>query len=147
MVTDLSTQEFLRRNGMIEERARRAGRSLDKTERSIIMAARERAIREGANRHTINSQEMDGERDFAQVLAPVRVKAVFSYWEDAGSPENAKQLDIKPEPVWVIRYSNHPGLVVGGHVGAEQFIKAGFKPPKFMSYEKWIKKGRPVVRK
>lgn len=144
---DMNTGELLRRNGIIQERAKRAGRSLDKMERSIIMAARDKAYQEGALRHTVNTQEMLGERQFDDVLAPTKVIAVFSNYEDGGSKETMEELGLPIEPTFIVRQSNHPGLVVGGHVGIAQFVDAGLKPPKAMSYEKWVSKGRKAVRK
>lgn len=138
---------LLRRNGIIEERARRAGRSLDRNERSIIIAAREKAKQNGYNRLTINSQEMVGERDFDEVLARTKVIAVFSHYEDAGSAEIMKELGLSIDPTYIVRESNHPGLVVGGHVGLDQLQEAGIKQPKTPSYEEWLDGGRKVVRK
>lgn len=132
--------DYLHRNGVIEERARRERRSLTAMERNIILAGRDQAMQKITPRQMMNAWEMDGERDFDQVLKPISVRAVFSYYEEAFE-------EIPASPQYFVRESNHPELCVGSHVGACQLVSAGQKVPKTPTYDQWSRGGRKVVRK
>lgn len=125
----------LHRNGIIAERARRAGRSLTAVERNIILCGRDLARAQGFTPHLINALEMEGERNMDIVSEPLRVKVEFAYHaEFEGVSEGAS---------YFITDSNHPALPLHGNVGADQLIEAGVKVPKTPTLEQWIKKGRP----
>lgn len=136
----LSTSDYLHRNGIILERARRSGQSLTSVERSIVLCGRDMAKAKGATKEQINAMEMVGERDWDHVLKPVKVKVVFAYY-DAGFEE------IPPSANYLIRESNHPALPEKSHVCAEQLINAGVGLPWTPTYETWQKRGKRVVRK
>lgn len=131
--------DYLYRNGIVIERARREGRSLSAVERNIIVAGRWLAEKKGLDRHRINSIEMEGERDKDQVFAPIKVVAVFAYWTDPCG-------EFPPEVCYYLRESNHPGLPVYGNVDEQALKDAGIKLPKTPTYLKWVKAGKKVTR-
>lgn len=133
-----TTEEALIRNGVLQERAKRAGQSLSMIERSIISWTRYLAKKERLSRFAINALEMEGERDWKRVLAPVKVVAKFSHCIELEG--------TKPEADFVILQSNVPMLVEGGNVCSEQFESVGLPVPKHPTYEKWVKGGRKVTR-
>lgn len=133
-----TTADYLNRNGIIAERARREGRSLSYEERQIIAGGRNMAASKNMVRHQLNGMEMAGERDWDQVLAPIKVVAVFAYYNDPFE-------DIPATASYFIRSSNHPSLPTHGNVGGEQLEAAGIKLPKTPSYEDWVECGRKVV--
>jgi len=132
----LSTVEHaLLRNGVILERAKRRGESLSKIERIIVLAGRKLAREQGFAAKSINALEMEGERDWDQVLQPLIVKAVFAYFD--GPYEG-----FEPRPDYEVLESNHPGLPVGSHVCADQLVEVDIKVPKTPKYEAWAKRLR-----
>ena len=131
--------DYLNRSGQVIERARRECRSLSAIERNIIFAGREMAKVKGISQERVNSMEMDGERDWDKVLAPLKVVIVFAYYD-------APFEDIPAMPSFFVRESNHPNLPVGGHVGEVEIVAAGYKLPRAPTYEQWIRDGKKVVR-
>jgi hypothetical protein len=131
--------DYLRRAGVVAERARRAGRSLSRDERNIIVGARMLAFQKGATKEQVNAIEMDGERDIHAVLKPIRVRAVFAYYWDPveGKPAVAE---------YFIRESNHPALPAKGNVQAETLLQNGVGLPVTPTYETWVRLGRKAVR-
>lgn len=136
-MSPVTVSEALHRSGVIIERARREGRSLSKTERCIILAGRGLAGERRLTKERLNAAEMEGERDWDRVLIPIKVVAVFSYYDDPA-------FEFPARPNYLIRQSNHPGL--GGHVGLDELSEAGQKVPPTPTFEKWVKAGRKVVR-
>ncbi len=134
-----SPTEMLHRAGVIQERAKRAGRSLDAIERTIVYFARQHATEAGYSRTFQNATEMEGQTNFDVVLKKLTVVAKFAYYDQGYE-------DIPPHPSFLIIESNHPTLPVNGNVSIEEFEKAGVKVPKMPTYEKWVKAGRPVYR-
>lgn len=120
-MTSTTVQEALHRNGVIIERARREGRSLDAIERNIIAAGRNLAADKCVIRHRANAMEMEGERDWQQVLAPIRVVTEFAYYDP---------MFIPAAPMYRVLKSNHPGLPVGSDICVEQLLAAGQEIPK-----------------
>lgn len=132
----MTTEEELVRVGVIQERAKRAGQSLNEMERSLISWVRYVAKKEGMSLYMVRALEMEGERDWKRVLAPIKVVAKFaSYIECEG---------FAPEPDFFVLQSNVPMLVTGGNVCTEQFQKVGLPIPKSPKYEKWVRGGRKV---
>lgn len=131
--------EMLHRAGVIQERAKRRGESLGRIERVIIESARDRADTAGFSKRFKEMLEMEGQRDFAVVLKKLKVKAKFAYYESGFE-------EIPPHASYVILESNHPALMEGSNVCAEQFILAGVDVPKSPTYEKWIENGRRIFR-
>lgn len=129
-------------NGVIIERARRREahlKSLNKAERMRVNGARWLANEINLTREYINAAEMEGERDWDAVLRPVRVVAKFAFYNFGEHPSN-------PMPDFHIVESNHPALIVGGNYSLLDFMDADIKPPKYPTYEKWVKNGRPIFR-
>ena len=134
MTNLMEIDEALHRNGIISERARRAGQSLTRIERQIIYANRRAAALAGLNVRMINFVEMEGQTDKDIVNKPIKVVAKFAYYS---SPEIASYLIVE---------SNCPSLPVHGNVEAQQLIDAGIPVPKTPSYESWEKNGRKCFR-
>lgn len=132
--------EFLHRNGVICERAKREGRSLSYMERQIVVAGRLAARAKGLDQKYINEQEMAGERDWDNVLTPIKVVAKFAYWQESSAP------DFPSYPEYLILVSNHPELPVFGNVSAETLNRCGIKTPSTPSLEQWIRTGKKVYR-
>ena len=126
-------------NGVIIGQAQRRHESLTYFARQRIMANRRRAEDMGMSQRLINAIEMDGIQDQEASVEPIKIKAVFAFW-------NEGYQEIAAFPSYVIRESNHPDLVVHSHVGKEELEKAGVKIPKTPSYDKWVKDGKKVVR-
>lgn len=133
-------EESLRRAGVFTERAVQASRSITQMERDILDSARYQGQKAGFSPKYILSLIWEGRTDRSLVLAPLKVTAKFSYYEDYS------QFGIKPIPSIFIIESNHPALTPGGNVSVEDLQKAGIKLPKIPSYEKWVKMGKPVYR-
>ena len=133
-----STLEALKDCGTMAERAKRAGKPLDKIERNIISWTLYVAGKEKLSRRAVNAAIMEGERDWDRVLAPIRVVAKFAYFVEVPEEE--------PVPDFIILESNVPILVKGGNVCPEQFTAIGLKVPKFPKYEKWVKGGKKIYR-
>ena len=131
-------EHALLRNGVILERAKRRGASLSKIERILVEAGRNLAKKEGLAQKTRNALEMEGERDWGQVLLPLTVLTVFSYYDDPYE-------DFPARPSYLVLESNHPGMSVGSHICAEQLQEVNIKIPKTPTYEKWVKGGRKNV--
>lgn len=140
MINSMTVQDALNRNGIIIERARREGRSLTAVERNIIAAGRNLAADKRVVRHRMNAMEMDGERNWEMVLKPIKVVAVFSYYDDPFE-------EIPASAHYVVRESNHPGLPEMGHVGAVELQEAGIRIPETPTFNEWVKAGRKVIRK
>ncbi len=133
-------EHALLRNGIIEERAKRRRESLSKIERILIGAGRELAKKSGLMQKTIHALEMEGERTWEDVLAPLTVRTVFSFYDDPIEefPAAANYLVLE---------SNHPGMSIGSHICAAQLQEVNIKIPKTPTYEKWVKRGRRNVTK
>ena len=116
-----STSDYLIRNGIVIERAKRACRSLSATERSIILAGR--GMAKNLTRNVINMFEMQGERQFEDVLKSVKVVVRFAHY-------NEPYEEIPATASYFVMESNHPSLPTGGNVGADQLTEAGIKIPK-----------------
>lgn len=130
--------DMLHRNGIIIERARREGRSLNRMERNIILSGRLLAEAKGMGRVQMNEIEMMGEREKDLVERPIKVRAAFAfYWEIPGE---------QPFAEYLIRESNHPELPTNGHVDAESLLSRGVPLPLTPTYETWVKCGKKVVR-
>jgi len=134
-----TVSEYLHRNGVVIERARRDGRSLGYEERCIVLAGRAVAKAKGVTRELVNKFEMAGERDWDKVLAKIKVKAVFAFYHDPFE-------EIPAMASYYITESNHPALPEHGNVDAETLIKNGCKVPKTPTYDKWVRKGKKVTR-
>ena len=134
----VALQEALHRNGVMFERAKRRGELLTKSQWKLISYTRDLAVKQKLSMDTRNAYEMEGERCWDLVLKPLKVIAVFGYYDDMDK-EN-------PLPNYLVRESNHPALGAGSHIGAEQLTEVGLKVPSTPSYEKWVKNGRKVVR-
>lgn len=135
----LMVADYLRRNGIVAERARCEGRSLTNIERNIVAAGRLQAHSRGLGRTELNRLEMEGERDWNEVLRPLQAKIEFAYWDDPFE-------DLPAYPSFVVRKSNHPALAEGSNVALEQIRGAGFKTPKYPTYERWVAQGRKINR-
>lgn len=135
----MTAYDYLHRNGVIAEKARRERRSLNEIEKNILAVGLRFAREKGLDRWQMNAMVMEGERDWEQVLAPIKVVAVFAYYDEGYD-------EIPPTPQYVVRESNFPALSVGSHVGIDQILEATNKVPKTPSYEKWVKGGRQVIR-
>lgn len=135
----MNIESMLHRSGIIQERAKRDGRSLDKTERVIISIAREMATKAGYSRQSQNFCEMDGQTNFKEVLTPIKVKARFAYY-------NQGYEDIPAFASFFVLESNHPSLPEKGNLSAEEFTEAGLDVPKHPTYEEWVRSGRPIFR-
>lgn len=131
--------DYLRRNGVIAERARRAGRSLTKNEQNIIYSGRQIAADKGVDRITLNDLEMQGWWEWDKVMAPLKVVFVFAGWDEFGE-------EAPPIASYHVCESNSPEFPVNGNVGEDQIREAGFKVPKTQKYGKWVKKGRKWYR-
>ena len=129
----MMASDYLIRNGIVAERARRAGRSLDAVERNIILAGRKMAMVKGMDRNQMNYYEMTGERSRDQVLSPIKVSVVFQHYTEPYE-------DLPAEASYFILESNHPSLPKHGNVGRDQLIAANVKIPKTPDYESWKRK-------
>lgn len=137
--TRLEIDKALRRNGVIEERARREKRSLTSEEGNIILAFRTIATEQGYSRVMINTIEMEGEGDKETIFQPIKVKAKFAYWWSG-------EYGYAPQPSYLIIRSNHPALPLHSNVGLEELKKNNIDVPRTPTFEKWVKRGRPCFR-
>lgn len=147
MITETLPGDALERNGVIQERAFRAKRSLTFEERRIILAGRDVATKRmqmagysrESIRETINAIEMRGERKWDEVLPPLRIVIEFSYFEHPYE-------EFPARPQYLIRASNHAALPEGSIVEADQVTAIGQKLPKTPTYDQWVKNGSKAVR-
>lgn len=135
----MTISDYLQRNGVIIERARRAGRSLTHIEQSIILSGRYAAAEKNITREQWNAEEMAGERNKHLVFAPIKILAVFDYYDEPFE-------EIEANPAYLVIESNHPALTAGSHVCADQLRDVEQKVPKTPTYEKWVRQGKPRAR-
>ncbi len=131
----------LLRCGHIAERARHREsptNSLTRTERNILASFQRIAEENGMSKEQRNAIIMEGERDRKRVFEPLRVKAKLAFYNSGEYSD--------PMPDFHIIKSNHPSLVEGGNYSLMDFMDAGVEPPKYVSYSKWVKQGRPIFR-
>jgi hypothetical protein len=126
-------------NGNIIERARVNRESLIYEARMRIIAVRNLAQEKGFSRDLINALEMEGERNRDEVSEPTKVRARFAFYNFGEHPTN-------PVPDFHVLESNHPALIAHGNYSLDDFQRMGITPPKFPTYDKWVKQGRPIFR-
>jgi len=137
MIRNPMIHDFLNRNGIIIERARRSGKSLTAVERNIILTGRDIAFERGLSPHQVSIFEMQGERQWEEIMKPIHV--VFAHYNDPYE-------EIPASPSYFITESNHPSLPVNGNVGADQLLAAGIEIPKTPTFDKWVKGGKKILR-
>lgn len=133
----INLEQALEQNGVISEIFRRNRESLSEFPRSIISAVRHLARERGYSQKLMNGLEMSGERSMAARL-PIKVKLRLAFY-NSGEHHT-------PQPEYHIVASNHPIFPVNGNISLSDALTYGLTIPRTISYEKWVKRGRPCYR-